>query len=179
MPRGGTPCGAWAKRQPNPVGHAPGNRGKDAAPAVVGKPGLDPGRGSRRVSAGWRGGRDALEVPDPSAHHAAGLVDAADDKHELLGADPTTVMDDAPQDAEDFELEVEILEERKLAPGGQVQGAHRQLQRVQCCLVEPLAEREALALGQVGRPGQRPAQQLGEGGLDGRLCRGFQGSHAA
>ena len=162
-------CRARAKRPPNRSTHALEKPGKNAAGAVASKR----VRKARPVCF-WMlrvcvfAGSGA-QLPHPAASHASDLVNFADDKNQLLLADPVLIMHQSPEHAQEFELQVQFCQQRPFAGRRGVNGAHAQEQRIQGHVVEPLAEGEAVAFRKIPRALEGPAGQLGEQSVN----RGF------
>jgi hypothetical protein len=102
-------------------------------------------------------GAPGLLLP-PSVGHPTRFVQLSADMQELLLADPAPVMDQPPEDLQLLQAEHQVAEELLLpARFTGKNGFHHALQRIQAQIIEPLAECESLALGEVCGAIQSPS----------------------
>lgn len=79
---------------------------------------------------------------------------------ELLLADPAGVMDDAPEDSEEVQVEVDVVEMRSLALGLRPAGLRDEQEGVEGEVVDALAHGEAMGLWNGGGALEGPCQQV-------------------
>ena len=110
-------------------------------------------------------------MSEPPAGHSSRLIELSDDEDELLPTDPSAIIAQPAEHAQLFEEEIEFFEQRTLARRRGKDGAHGEFERVERAVVEPLAKGEARAFRKIGSAIQRPADDLGEHGVNWRFVR--------
>ena len=96
---------------------------------------------------------------EPSSGHSSDLIDLPRCEKELLCADPMPCVDDAPQHAQFFQIEIQSPE--FIGAGTRIiAGSDDLLQHLQRHAVQSLTKGMALASGDAGRAVEGPAEKF-------------------